>query len=1123
MQRARALTIAAATSVALVAGMTGPSAAIAASRTTTTTTTNTTRFDGTQRIQLITGDHVTVGADGRMVGFEAAKGRERIPVQIQRVKDHTLVVPSDARRLIATGRLDQRLFDVKELTDPLLRESHGDGLKLIVRYEGGAGTAARAAVRSAGDTRLRRTFPTIDADAVRTSRDDVSKVWEALTDRQRSGLRATASGVAKVWLDGVRTASLDRSVKQIGADKAWEAGYDGKGVKIAVLDTGVDKTHDDLKDQVVGEKNFSASPDTADRVGHGTHVASIAAGTGAKSGGRYRGVAPGAKIISGKVLNDAGNGDDSGIIAGMEWAAAEGADVVNLSLGSPDSPGVDPMEAMVDKLSAEKGILFAVAAGNEGAGGESTLDSPGSADAALTVGAVDKDDRLAPFSSVGPRTGDGAVKPDVTAPGVAVTAAAASGSEIDTRPGTPHPAPGYLQIDGTSMATPHAAGAAALLKQRHPDWRSAELKGALTASAKGGDHTVFQQGSGRIQVDRALSQSVIAEPVSLSFGVAQWPHADDKPLTKKIGYRNLGTTDVTLDLSVSTLDPAGKPAPAGFFALGADKVTVPAGGRAEVDLTADTRIGDADGTYSGYVTATGAGQSVRTAAAAVREAESYDLTLRAVGRDGADARTFSSTLIGVAGPGKGFQAHVDNEPGIHKIRVPKGSYTFNTAVYQDPSDFTKGTDWIAQPKLDVSGDTTVTADARTTKPVDLTVPGLDKVDYGGTYYERATEIGRVGNGWVLKGFTGFRTAHLGPAVTDGSLLQTWDAHFLKGDTDQYAVAFGGKAQKIATGYTKHVKANELATLTVGVGASAPGKTALVSPFAQLPGAPEGNGFSAPQAAPGTRTFHVSTADGVKWLTRFNQFGAPDERGYPAFEGEYEMAEPKRYEAGGSYQETFNTGVFGPLLGEKTGVFRTAPDPATGEQQLVGALPLFADGKGHTGSTVYTSATSALYRDGVKVGESDDPLSGQSPFKVDSGDAEYRLTASVERPAAVAAASTRVDASFTFRSKQVAATTALPVSTVRFAAPVDLASRAPAGRSVQIPVTVQGSAAGKNLKSLTVSVSYDDGKTWQLVKVENGKVSVRNPAKDKGISFLADVADKQGNKSTLTIHNAYHGK
>ncbi|MFD9789400.1 S8 family serine peptidase [Streptomyces sp. NPDC059070] len=1104
--------------------MTGPAMAIG---TAATATPQTARVGGDQWIQLITGDRVRVGAQGQVVGFEAAKGRERIPVQVQRAGGHTLVLPSDAQALIAAGRLDQRLFDMNELTDPLLRKSHGDGLKLIVRYEGdraGVG-AARAGLRAAGDTRVRRTFSTINADAIRTSQDDVASVWGALTRRGSSGVRASASGIGKVWLDGVRRASLDRSVRQIGADKAWEAGYDGKGVKIAVLDTGVDKTHEDLKTQVVEEKNFSASADAQDHFGHGTHVASIAAGTGAASGGKYKGVAPGARIISGKVLDDEGNGDDSAIIAGMEWAAAEGADVINLSLGKPDSPGVDPMEETVNKLSADKGVLFAIAAGNEGEAGGSTVDSPASADAALSVGAVDKDDELAGFSSTGPRAGDGAIKPDVTAPGVAITAAAASGSELDTRPGMPHPAPGYLRLDGTSMATPHVAGAAAILKQRHPDWKAAELKGALTASTKGGPYTAFQQGSGRIQVDRALGQSVIADPVSLNFGVAQWPHTDDRPVTRKLGYRNLTTSDVTLDLSVSGLDPAGKPVPSGFFALGATKVTVPAGGRAEVDLTADTKIGDADGTYSGYVTATaaGEGQSVRTAAVAVREAESYDLTVRTLDRDGSDARSFFNSLFGIAGPGKDFQARIDNEPGTHKIRVPKGSYTFNAGVYQDPQDLTKGTDWIVQPKLDITADTSVTFDARTAKPVAMSVPGLDRADFGGTYYERASDLGGVGNGWVLRGFTGFRTAHMGPAVTDGSLMQTWDAHFVKDATTQYSVAFGGKVRQVATGYSRQVKANELATLKVGLGASAPGKTTLTSPFAHLPGAPEGNGFSAYQAAPGTRTFYVSTADGVQWVTKSSQYGTPDESGYPPFEGDYEMVAPKRYEAGKTYHETFYTGVFGPLLGDGMGVFRTAPDASTGEQLIMGALPMFSDGEGHRGASVYSAATSTLYRNGVKVGENDDPLGGRKPFKVDGADAEYRLTTSVDRPAAVASVASRIETSFTFRSQQVAVTTALPVSTARFDAPVDLASRAPAGAWARIPVTVQGAASGSNLKSLSVYASYDDGKTWQVVKVDKGAASVKNPAKDKAVALRAEIADKQGNTSMVTIHQAYFGK
>ncbi|MFD6968721.1 hypothetical protein [Streptomyces sp. NPDC059949] len=98
-----------------------------------------------------------------------------------------------------------------------------------------------------------------------------------------------------------------------------------------------------------------------------------------------------------------------------------------------------------------------------------------------------------------------------------------------------------------------------------------------------------------------------------------------------------------------------------------------------------------------------------------------------------------------------------------------------------------------------------------------------------------------------------------------------------------------------------------------------------------------------------------------------------------------------------------------------------------------------------------------------------------------------------------------------------------MSTVRFAVPVDLASRAPGGKPVRIPMTVQGSMAGKNLKSLTVCVSYDDRKTWQRAKVEDGLISVKNPAKDKAVSFLADVTDRQGNRAQLTIHNAYYGR
>ncbi len=149
-------------------------------------------------------------------------------------------------------------------------------------------------------------------------------------------------------------------------------------------------------------------------------------------------------------------------------------------------------------------------------------------------------------------------------------------------------------------------------------------------------------------MDKAITQTVIAEPVSLSFGVQQWPHADDKPVTKKLTYRNLGTEDVTLKLTSTATGPKGKAAPAGFFTLGASTLTVPANGTASVDVTADTRLGGAvDGTYSAYVVATGAGQSVRTAAAVEREVESYNVTLKVLDRSGKATANYMAYLSGL--------------------------------------------------------------------------------------------------------------------------------------------------------------------------------------------------------------------------------------------------------------------------------------------------------------------------------------------------------------------------------------------------------------------------------------------------------------------------------------------
>ncbi|MET9444014.1 S8 family serine peptidase [Streptomyces sp. NPDC006610] len=1098
LKRAGAATVATAAAVALAAGLTSPASAEPEQREPRAGAASPAAH---HRITLITGDRVTVDADGRVVGLQRGEGRAHIPVQIRTYQGHTLVIPADAARLIAAGTLDRRLFDVTELNKAASRASQRDGLKVIVGYQGAA-RAAKAEVRDAGA--LRQSLETLNADAVQTRQQDADELWDALTDGDR-----TASGIAHVWLDGVRRATLDTSVGQIGAPKAWEAGYDGTGVKIAVLDTGVDATHPDLKGQVTASKNFSTAADAHDRFGHGTHVASIAAGTGAKSGGTYKGVAPGADILNGKVLDDNGYGDDSGILAGIEWAAEQGADVVNLSLGGQDTPDTDPLEAAVDRLSADKGILFAVAAGNSG---PETVGSPGSANSALTVGAVDGKDALAGFSSTGPRLGDGAIKPDVTAPGVDITAASAKGSVIAQEEGE-KPA-GYVTISGTSMATPHVAGAAALLKQQHPEWTYAEIKGALAGSAKGGAHTPFEQGAGRVQVGKAIGQTVIADPVSVSFGVQEWPHSDDTPVTKQLTYRNLGTQDVELTLSATATGPDGRPAPAGFFTLGATEVTVPAGGSASVDVTADTRLGGtADGAYSAYVTAKGGGQTVRTAAAVQREVESYDVTVKHIGRDGQPSADYLTDLIGHSGLAEGRSYSVPaTASGAPTLRLPKGTYLLDTWIVKDFEEFEGGVDWLVAPKLNVTKDTTVTLDARTTKAADITVPDTAAKPYSASISYLYDPAG-MGIGLGLGTFADLRVAHVGPEVT--GLTQTWGGQWTKGSKAEYSVATSTKVTKLKGDKVRHFKKSELATVKNNLGAPAPGKTGGFTPWALFPG-DVFIGNTSEQKLPGARTVYVSTGDRAQWVFDFEQYGGRDADGRPIPEAYYTFNHFRTYQGGRSYTNHWNKAVFGPHLNADYGVFREG-------NEISGIIPLFADSSGHFGVSLFTSVNTTLYRNGVKVGAHDDPLLGEQSFKVPSADAQYKLTTSVKRSSRVAQASSRIDAQWTFRSKKPSGDFAqLPVSSVRFKANTTLDSRVTAGRTATVPLAVQGAAAGGNLKSLSVWASYD-GKTWKKLTVKNGKVTVKNPAKGKAISYRAKIVDKKGNLSALTIYNAYYGK
>ncbi|MGW0663706.1 S8 family serine peptidase [Streptodolium elevatio] len=355
-------------------------------------------------------------------------------------------------------------------------------------------------------------------------------------------------------------------------------------MRVAVLDTGYDATHPDLQNVVAAEAFVSVASDPeVDEEGHGTHVASIVAGSGAASGGLYKGVAPDADLVIGKVC--AGNAClESDTLEGIEWAVETAqAKVVNMSLRFPVSDDSRPIIDLVNTY-AVWGVLFVVGAGNSGPG---TIAVPGAAAGALTVGASNGTSGPASFSSRGP-VYNHLVKPEVVAPGVGIVGAHSADALAEIPVGTQ-----YDRRSGTSMAAPHVAGAAALLMQQHPTWPALYVKGALIASATPlSGATPFEQGRGMVNVGAALQQTVVpylTPPVGLAA-----PHAPGQTATAYTMVANQGAQPETLTFTVSAVTLQGAPAPAGLVTVSAAPVTVPVGGTVGVAVT-----GHADGVAAG--------------------------------------------------------------------------------------------------------------------------------------------------------------------------------------------------------------------------------------------------------------------------------------------------------------------------------------------------------------------------------------------------------------------------------------------------------------------------------------------------------------------------------------------
>ncbi|RLP96170.1 peptidase [Micromonospora sp. BL4] len=1062
-------------------------------------------------VTLLTGDTVHLSTvDGQTaVDVVPGKGRERIPFITHSAGEDVRVIPADAVGLLNRGKLDERLFDISTLVQFGYDDTRAS-LPLIVQH-GGATPAGLAGART--------TRELTGASAVAESRADAVSFWNSLTAASGTE-RQLRPGFDKIWLDGLRQPSLDVSVPLTGAPQAWQAGWTGTGVKVGVIDTGVDQTHPDLTGRVAAAENFTADPDALDRVGHGTHVASTIAGGGDASQGRYKGMAPGASLYSAKVCVQEGC-PESAILAGMTWVAQQGVKVANMSLGGPDSPGTDPIEAALADLTHRYGVLFVVAAGNDGAGGESTVDSPGSVDEALTVGAVTKTGELAEFSSRGPRAGDAGIKPDITAPGVGIVAARSSTSDLWPDDENPQ----YTSMNGTSMATPHVAGAAAILTQQHPDWTPERIKSTLMSAAQPNTAIgVYEQGAGFLDVARAIQQTVTASPVSVAF------ERTTAAQTRTVTYANSGTSARTLAVALDAKDADGAPAPAALFSLSASSVTVPAGGTATVTVTAQAGANLPDRYFGGELTATGGGTQVQTPVAL--DIARRQLTLKLIGPDGGAPRADQGWVTVLTDLDRQTLLVLD-DPTVATHRVRAGRYLVQTYLQTGDPNGPQITS-LVRPSLDLSRDQALTVDTRLAKPIAVSVPNPKATavfqESGWTIRTEQPQIWGSNDPYgVLMNvpFDHVRTAQIGSGKTPGFVSYVngmWGQVAQDGSLHNspyvYRVYFY-EPEKMMNGLTRKLRAGDFATVRSRISADVADVPVARLAVAHAPGnspiSRSNDGRQTPPSftydVPNTITEYYNQDKNAVWQSTSAQ------QGYTYYQSPWTSYKPGR-----TYTVKWANGVIGPVF----------PEPNFGQQfatrywgdTMGGPGPLHGDGAGHMGfrHVVGGSVQVDLYRNGVKIGDAN-----QTPWTWDvpAAKGDYRLAATFRSDPAFTL-STVVDAEWTFKSGHVSDgdLVKLPMTAIRYTPELDIDNKAPAGRLFALPISLDrqvGAAPGRTT-SLTVEASFDDGRTWRKLSVlrsgEKAVAWVHNPAGTGFVSLRSAAKDTSGNTVKQTVIRAY---
>jgi subtilisin family serine protease len=1067
--------------------------------------------------------------------------------------------------------LDPTLFDVTALIENGDDDARRSTVPLIVQGgDGASGLAAASALPQV--LRPGITLSSLNAIAALEPKAEASQVGRSLAAMASAAVQAGRAApramgrIRHIWLDrtvrvsgwtaadaaaaGAATTGpagparaaagpLDHNLVQIGAPAAWRAGDTGRGVRVAVLDTGVDATHPDLRGQVVAERNFSHSPGVVDRFGHGTFVAAQVAGTGRAAAGERRGVAFGARLVIGKVLNDDGTGLESAVIAGMQWAATR-ARVISMSLGGNPSDGTDPVSLAVNGLTAAHHVLFVVAAGNSGPGDE-TVSSPAAATDALAVGAVDGRDRLAFFSSRGPLLGSYAIKPEIVAPGVDIAGARAAGtmmgSLLDAR---------YVIDSGTSMATPQVAGAAAILVQLHPRWSPARLAADLVCTAHpatGGDF--YALGGGRLDIAAEVTSRLTADQAVAGFGAI--PASTTHPVRHELTWTNTGRTGTTARLSAYLTTHAGQSAPAGALRLAASQVHVPAGRSAAVALSVNPRLlASHPGLYEGDVIARDGATTIRTPVSVYLPPPTHTLTLRATALPGTGhgGMAASAFVLDVTDPDL-FQAPVVlGSDGRATLKVPDGHYWVAGEVDDLTNANLERSALVGQPEVTVTGDTTMLLDGAAAVPTTASVTGhatqiavedvhaergIDGQVFGTDLYSFGAPIPKsvlyvqpapAAHTGTFRAYSSFRL--ISPPASAARYV--YDLYHLLGTgipaSAAYQITPARQARLARVDQRFYALDGSTAPMIDNRYGLTPTGFLALQNFSSVPGG-------------STRTDYLSTESGIAWD---DEVSPPIIMAGKVNDYDWVTEVPRfiRYRPGSRPTADWVREPFrpGPYSATQPSVSSCAPLPTTRSRGNIHVeivdLQNLPDGFDCLGFEpqwlAETSRLMRLYRDGVLIGTQGTSVAG---FPVPPAPATYRLSYD-DQTAAALPVSTRTYTNWTFRSAAPAGVglARIPLLLIGYQLPLGLDNH-PDGRTAVLTVGRIAGTPRAAVKGPRMWTSTNNGRTWHQAPVRALSASrfaavLPPPVPGQSVSLRVQATDTGGSGIDQTIITAYHG-